>query len=146
MFNVPGLDAYVGDEGARPFVWGRRDCILFAAGWVQARTGRDPAAAWRGRYDTGFRAHHLLAQAGGITAAISREMAALGFALTSDPLPGDVGLVSVPTAVRGDRVRTETGGAIRVGRLWAVKGRRGLAGADFPCLAAWSIDPREDEA
>lgn len=47
------LDAYAN----RPFDWGRSDCCLFVADVVQAMTGIDPAAAYRGRYsnETGAR-------------------------------------------------------------------------------------------
>ncbi len=35
-----------------PFCWGTFDCVLFAADVVQALTGEDLAAAFRGRYST----------------------------------------------------------------------------------------------
>lgn len=45
-----------------PFVWGTNDCALFAADWVAALTGEDPAAWFRGRYTTeGGAARALLA-------------------------------------------------------------------------------------
>lgn len=34
------------------FVWGELDCVLFAAGAIEAITGIDPAASVRGRYRT----------------------------------------------------------------------------------------------
>ena len=34
------------------FVWGRRDCCLWAADGVLALTTRDPAATWRGTYES----------------------------------------------------------------------------------------------
>lgn len=46
------LDAYLRDCAARPFQYGAHDCALFAAGAVAAVTGWDPAAAWRGAYDS----------------------------------------------------------------------------------------------
>ncbi len=46
------LVTYMADCRARPFEIGQHDCALFAAGAVQAMTGHDPAAAWRGRYTT----------------------------------------------------------------------------------------------
>jgi hypothetical protein len=51
----PCLFAYLADVTRRPLAPGRHDCALFAAGAVEAMTGVDPAAAWRGRY-TSFNA------------------------------------------------------------------------------------------
>lgn len=48
----PRLTAYLRAAAGRSFEPGRHDCALFAAGAVQAMTGVDPAAAWRGRYTT----------------------------------------------------------------------------------------------
>jgi len=35
-----------------PFVWGQHDCALFAADGIEAMTGVDIAAAFRGKYDS----------------------------------------------------------------------------------------------
>jgi len=35
-----------------PFVWGQNDCCLFPADAIQAFTGVDPAADFRGKYST----------------------------------------------------------------------------------------------
>lgn len=36
------LQAYLTTHLNTPFEWGSNDCVLFAAGWVQQATGRDP--------------------------------------------------------------------------------------------------------
>lgn len=41
---------YVHASAPKPFRWGEHDCGLFAAGAVQAMTGEDFAADFRGRY------------------------------------------------------------------------------------------------
>lgn len=46
------LHAYLADKEGVSFTWGATDCALFAAGAVEAMTGTDPAAAYRGRYST----------------------------------------------------------------------------------------------
>lgn len=44
------LSAYLAAQARRRFRPGATDCALFAAGAVQAMTGEDLAAAWRGTY------------------------------------------------------------------------------------------------
>lgn len=46
------LIAYLHEARRRPFEPGVHDCALFLAGAVQAQTGSDYAAPWRGRYTT----------------------------------------------------------------------------------------------
>jgi hypothetical protein len=46
------LKSYASASAREPFAYGRHDCALFAAGAVEAMTGHDPAADWRGRYTT----------------------------------------------------------------------------------------------
>ncbi|WP_295560634.1 hypothetical protein [uncultured Sphingomonas sp.] len=46
------LHDYLAALSGAVFVWGRLDCALFAAGAVEAMTGVDPAADFRGRYST----------------------------------------------------------------------------------------------
>lgn len=137
--NVAGLEDYIAIEGARPAVWGERDCCLFPAGWVLRATGVDPAAAWRGAYASRREAWALIRARGGIERAIGEDMAAAGFVPTSDPMSGDVGLVEVAVGLR--RPVTLVVGAIRVGRLWAVKAHLGMVAGRYPVRAAWSVIP-----
>lgn len=61
------LTVYLAKVAHAPFRPGRFDCALFAAGAVQAMTGHDLAAPWRGVYgdlDSGRAA----LEAGGVTA------------------------------------------------------------------------------
>jgi len=44
------LEEYLPRVASQPFRPGRHDCALFVAGAVEAMTGEDPAAAWRGAY------------------------------------------------------------------------------------------------
>lgn len=46
----PRLAAYLEEVRTRPFAYGGHDCALFAAGAVEAMTGTDLAADYRGRY------------------------------------------------------------------------------------------------
>lgn len=64
------LDAF----NANPFNWGTHDCCTFAADCVQAMTGVDQMAGYRGGYKTAVGAARKLAKAGGMVAAISAEL------------------------------------------------------------------------
>lgn len=44
------LRDYLETVARRPFKAGQHDCALFVAGGVEAMTGVDPAAEWRGKY------------------------------------------------------------------------------------------------
>lgn len=48
----------------RPFEWGKCDCCLFVANWVQKMCGFDPAAELRGRYHSKLGATRALRRAG----------------------------------------------------------------------------------
>lgn len=44
------FDKFLRHEAHAPFVWGQHDCCLFAANAIQAFTGTDLAADFRGKY------------------------------------------------------------------------------------------------
>lgn len=44
------LSAFITERFDMPFEWGQNDCILFAMSAVEAMTGEDKGAAYRGRY------------------------------------------------------------------------------------------------
>lgn len=46
----PRLSAWIAANRSREFAWGEWDCILMACSAVEAQTGVDPAAKYRGRY------------------------------------------------------------------------------------------------
>jgi len=60
----PRLVAWLASVRARPFAPGAHDCGLFTAGALEAMTGVDHGAAWRGRYKTLKGARRLLKKAG----------------------------------------------------------------------------------
>ena len=80
------LIAVIEASAARAFAPGVHDCGTFAADCIEAVTGQDVAADWRGAYDD---------QAAGLALAGVRSVVAL---------PEKVGLTPVPTALarRGD--------------------------------------------
>ena len=88
----PRLIAYLQDAARRPFEMGTHDCCLFAAGAVQAMTGDDPAAPWRGRYTTLEGGLKLVRKAGfkGYVAMAEAQFAAVHVSLAS---PGDLAVI-----------------------------------------------------
>src|SRR5258708_4686376 len=47
---VVRLEAFIKERTAQPFKWGSQDCCLFAADAIEAITGVDLAADFRGKY------------------------------------------------------------------------------------------------
>lgn len=126
------LADFLREGAALPFVWGVRDCSLWACEWVAARTGRDPAAALRGSYRTQGGAYRRVSRAGGLEALARSCFASCGFPETLTPKPGDVGLIATDTAM-GLAL------AIKTANGWAAKAPAGVTVAAFPCRVAWSI-------
>ena len=54
MARLDDWQTLLADELSKPrsFSWGKNDCCLFAGDIVQTITGIDPAATFRGKYDT----------------------------------------------------------------------------------------------
>lgn len=114
-------------------------CCLFAADWIMAEHGFDPAAQYRALRHDRRAARRVLAAAGGLSELVSRQMAKAGFQHSVQPGEGDVGLVR-GSLVRRGRVVPWLGGAIRGrGSLWIVPIANGLQWADLPFAAAWSV-------
>jgi hypothetical protein len=92
------LPAFLSRAAARGFRWGKHDCMLFAADWVLALTGRDPAAAWRGTYFDEASAAGIVAWNGGEGALLRRGLEAAGGWQVADdePREGDIVLVRLP--------------------------------------------------
>ena len=122
------LSGFVASRQGVPFVWGQHDCCLFAADAVQAMTGIDYAAPFRGRYGTATGAARMLAPYGGIVGYVNSV------------LPS----VSVAMAGRGDAVliETETGPALGIclGINSAFAAPDGLSYyTTLSCCAAWRV-------
>lgn len=106
------LEAYFRQVGREPFAWGRHDCALFLAGAVEAMTGEDYAAPFRGRYKTPLGAQRVLRKEG------FESLAAVASAHLKEIPPaaarvGDGALVRVEGiealgVVQGPRVRVLT--------------------------------------
>ena len=115
----------------KPFAWGKQDCALFAADCVQAMTGEDFAAPFRGRYDTAL--------------GSMRALKMMGYASLEEYVIAVLGEpVNANTAGRGDVVMVDTpeGQALGVvaGIEAAVAGVNGLVLMPRDSwLSAWRI-------
>jgi hypothetical protein len=116
--------------GAQPFQWGVSDCCLAPSDWMLAKRGVDPAAPLRGQYSTMRGALRHIRRRGGFEAMVCKLMEEAGFSETTDPKPGDVGVVDSEQGM-ALAIRTAVG--------WAVKGENGFVVAPFTCVRSWSV-------
>ena len=114
-----------------PFAWNIHDCAMWAADWVRARRGVDPAAPLRGRYRTAIGAARHIRRGGGIEAVGRALLSTAGLVETAAPCPGDVGLVRDPEAGPLFAILTPLG--------WAAKAPAGIALGPFPVIVAWTV-------
>lgn len=127
------LDAALERARKTEFHWGEHDCCLFAADVVQAMTGHDPAAGFRGKYSDEAGAAALIAAHGSLKGLVRSVL--------GDPVHpsrarrGDIVLGPVPTAGG-----TQAGIGVCVGRQWAVPLPTGLRFLPLAAAAAaWRI-------
>ena len=111
--------------------YGIKDCCLFPADWILARTGFDPAADVRGRYNSEATALKFILAGGGIFRLIDRHCRAAGLKRTTDPVDGDIGCVKV------DGVAV---GSIMKNGLWWVMAPAGkFPVRDAKLMMAWTF-------
>lgn len=77
------LAEFVRARRKTPFEWGRHDCALFAADAVQAITGVDPAAEYRG-YSDEREALRIIKDAGGMRGLVPLPEKPVGMAQRGD--------------------------------------------------------------
>ncbi|WP_374797259.1 DUF6950 family protein [Paracoccus sp. p3-h83] len=109
------LAAYVARVAREGFAWGQHDCALFAAGAVEAVTGIDPAADWRGRYSS-FEGGVKLIRKAGFSDHIAAARAWFPKVSRAEVMPGDLAVIdtgagSAVSVVQGEMlyVLTEAG-------------------------------------
>lgn len=123
------------------FCWGGvggDDCLMFCASWVEHVRGIDPAAEYRGKYETEEQAVAMIKKAGGMLSLVDRIARKSGIVRTGNPQNGDIALITARSA-------TDMGikeiGAIKFGHQWACLGYQGVVGCRAEFIAAWSIAP-----
>lgn len=122
------LAAFARTHARMPFEWGRNDCCLFTVDAVQAMTGIDHAARFRG-YSTALAAARVVEQHGGI-----RQLAIHAWGAPVSPLLAGVGDV-VLVINEGRELLAVCNGTTAIG-----PGPDGLAVMDMDAaIAAWKI-------
>jgi len=75
----------------KPFVWGKHDCVIFAADAVKAMTGHDLAKSYRGLYTNQFEAYEIIVRADGLEKITDKECKTYGFSKRDHPMKAQRG-------------------------------------------------------
>ena len=130
---MDSLSAFLRADAARPFAWGVRDCGLRLADWVLARRDVDPAADVRGAYGNADELAVLMGW-GGLPRFVDRLARRVGLERVSNPMPGDIAVISF----RGQSPQ----GAIRLNVGWSILADGGVArvpDANVRLIGAWRV-------
>jgi hypothetical protein len=108
------LASWLAEATTRQWAYGRHDCALFAAGAVEAMTGADLAAGWRGRYRTLRGGLRVLRQAG-FADHVALAESLLPAVHPAQLMPGDLAVLQGPAGrvlgvVQGQSVYVLEGG------------------------------------
>jgi hypothetical protein len=129
------LMAFFDRAAKHPFSWGEHDCMLEVADWLDYACGLDAAGPWRGRYSTEAEADALMPA--GLVAGMVAEAARLGLQEAAQPLPGDVGLVTVTGQAK------PCGAIYMPSGRWRLKTEAGIVTTrDAKVLVAWTVPCR----
>jgi hypothetical protein len=124
-----------------PFVWGERDCCLWAADGLLAYTGIDPAAGFRGAYDSERGAYAAMRQfsGGGVAATAARIAQRLRWPEIR-PRQAQRGDAVVAAAVLPSGETGDVLGLISASGVPVVFGRDGLIGLSLAAATrAWRV-------
>jgi hypothetical protein len=125
------LSAVLEDARTREFAYGEHDCCTHAADCIVAVTGRDVAAAWRGRYET---------QEAGLALARTKSLAQLARRFFR-PIPpvlahrGDVALAPI-----GERIGNRRAPMLLVFDHALLRGPAGVAVPRELAVKAWRVE------
>ncbi|NEI60906.1 DUF6950 family protein [Rhizobium leguminosarum] len=113
------------------FRWGGvdgEDCTTWCGSYAMALTGRDPAAVFRGTYDTADGARALIADAGGLVQLVGPILTDHGWRRVQQPTTGDMAVIRTLVDFEGDVPVERDVSALSFGPLWSVLGPQGPAG------------------
>lgn len=103
-----------------PFIWGELDCMLAVADWIELVTGKDPAAALRGVYDSRGSCQRETGFLRDPVATVDACLATIGGLPRVDtPSPGDIAVL----LAHDHQGRLSPTGALWMGDCWGFKTR-----------------------
>ena len=125
------LNTYIEQHLNTPFEWGTFDCCLFTADAIQAMTGQDFAAEFRGHYSSLRGSKHALKKygAGDLRLTIEAKFGPMCSRLCAGR--GDIALVKTPL---GDAL-----GIVWSGKIWAAAERGLMTLPMSSCLGCWEV-------
>jgi len=124
---VDQLTAHLRRLASEPFQYGRLDCLLALADWVELRTGTDLGAEFRGRYETMMGWRRIVQRRGGMRVFVGELCSRVGWLAVVEPRPGDVGVVLLNHDIGPV-------GALRGERRWYLKSHNGLVAISSPLI------------
>lgn len=130
------LYAHIHKWMSTPFIWGESDCMIVVADYVMALGYSDPAAKWRGKYDSALSCNRI---SGYLTDPVKPAVEGFTGILerTDNPQRGDVGVIRILDADG----RVKGVGAVCLGNHWAVKSEhKVICDTPIEVLAAWRVD------
>lgn len=87
-WDTRSFHQFLVERARAPFAWGTNDCALFVADGIEAITGVDIAADFRGKYHTEQEAFDLIREiTGGETIAAAAAWCAAKFGMLETPTP-----------------------------------------------------------
>jgi hypothetical protein len=87
------LDEFVAGHLQRPWQPGQVDCMLAVADWCVRMGYPDPAASYRGTYDTEARTQAIVASLGGLIPWGRKHFGEIGAKIVTEPSHGCVAVV-----------------------------------------------------
>jgi hypothetical protein len=129
------LDAFCARTSTFPHVWGSADCTLLIADWLVENGHPDPAAEWRGAYDSEASCRALLAGRGGLIGHVAACAAQIGLTPLHEPEFGCIAVIG--SAVNPDRQWS----AIWNGARWLVRWVSVRDGDEVPSWSPFAAKP-----
>lgn len=136
------LMAFFDRSASHAFEWGQHDCMLDIADWLDfanKKSGAPSAVAeeWRGLYASEQECDDLMDSLGGFETAMRDEADRIGLPETAEPLPGDIGLLTVSGQPK------MLGGIMTPANRWRMRTQAGfLVTASVTVEVAWSLPCR----
>lgn len=120
---------------SEPFVWGESDCMMVVADYLIDMGYEDPAAKWRGTYDSAMSCQRVSKFLTDAPDVMGDAVTAVGMIETGEPVRGDVGVVRFV-----DHDGHKMMGAVCLGKNWAVKGEHRVVVGPAQVVRAWRCE------